>query len=235
MSKKIAPFLTFLLLTVSLSFPQIVLNNDRFSFDRKVDNAFIAQYTVGDPDYFEYFFAIDSAKEQNSGIIGGCGAEQYFMSIYYFNEKRNYKILGLDNENRKSFIKKMGKIAYTSDRKVYVIDISRKAIFWWSIDQKDSFNPSGQLDKVFKFPADICKDQNDILYILDSIQKKIFKYNTKTNTWMTFAQNAEYLDLSLDAESEWGNSIALAVNSNGIYVVYGSGVIVHCNYSAAIT
>ena len=210
-------------------FPQMLINQDCFTFDKKVDNEFIAEYSGGTPKYFEKFFAIDSVREKGSGIFGGCGAERFYNCLYYFNENSSYRILGWDNEQTKSFLNMIGKIAYTSSKKVYAIDRWKKAIFWWNIDQKDTFNAAGKIEKAFQSLTDICKDENDILYILESNRKRIYKYNTQSDSWMTFAQNAEFLDLAPYSQNEWSGPGAITVNSNGIYITYGSGVIAKYN------
>ncbi len=224
MLKKVSINIFVMLLPATIIFGQVIMKNDAFNFDSKIDNEFIANYSDGDLHYFFNFCAIDSAKEKDTGLLGGCGVDDYYGSIYYFNKNREYGILGYDFERQRSYIDQIGRIAYTSNKKVFVIDKKSGAILWWNIDQKDKYKPAGQINRSFVNPIDICKDSDDRLYILDLGQKKIFKYNARSDVWENFVQGKESIDLIPYENEEWNFPIRICVNQNGIYVLYYSTI-----------
>ena len=81
MIKKIY-FIFLLAIIVIISFVGFMnINNIVFTFDRKVDNDFINNYTITYSTYFKELYAIDSVSSF------GCAAEQRKDYIYFFKSR----------------------------------------------------------------------------------------------------------------------------------------------------
>ena len=205
--------------------------------DYKVDNDFInskdLNYTLfGGPykNYFTRLKTIDAVRHTDKGFVYGCAAEEYLNIIYYFDETTKNKIFGYNKDNGRSYIADLGKVAVTGTGKIYAVNKSKHEIHFWDMDN-ESYLPEGTLDRQFWGVGDLCSDEDSNLYILENRSGRIYKYDILDDTLHTFNSGNDYIDLTVNTNSEWYAPSGIVVNSNGVFVSYYGGAIVKYNHA----
>ena len=234
MFKKVSiAIVIFLFILLPLS-AQMVIDTSILQFGTyRVDNDFLnskdLNYTMfGGPynDHLKDFNGVDVAfDEDNPGKYWGVGADIYYDIVYYFDSNMKTKRFGYNYDTGGSFLTNLGKVATTTDGKIYAIDERARTIYYWD-KENESYSPEGSIDRAFSGPYDICKDNDNNLYILDGPLKHVYRYTLENDNWHIFNSGNDYIDLSQYYNSEWGRLSGIAVNNNGIYVTYNGGVIV---------
>ena len=232
-------FYLFFLLPLSA---QMIVDTSILKFETyKVDNDFInskdINYTLfGGPYnyYIKDFNGVDVAfDEDNPDKYWGVGADVFYDIIHYFDSNKKVKRFGYDYDTGGSFLKILGKVVTTSDGKIYATDDRECTVFYW--DRKnESYEPEGSVGRTFTGIIDMCKDNDNNLYILDSCKKHVYRYNLENDDWHVFKSGTDYIDLSQFYNSEWGRLSGITVNDNGIYVSYHGGVIVRYNLDGEV-
>ncbi|MBA7543077.1 hypothetical protein ES705_35403 [subsurface metagenome] len=80
---------------------------------------------------------------------------------------------------------------------------------------------------MFSNLEDIYCDENDILYILDNSDKRIYRYSASENRFITFpSTNKPYISFTKSSSSFWGKARGLVVSQGNIFVVFERGAVI---------
>lgn len=142
------------------SYAEMIIDNNIFSFDRKVDNAYLSCYTFGgSSEYFDSFFAIDTAYYAEGGYHYGIGSDRLKGGAYYFDEHKKVRHFGVNTDTGESVFMLIDRVAATSLGKIYIIDQFADILYYWNIKGK-TFEPEGNVKKGFFNLRDIYCDMD---------------------------------------------------------------------------
>jgi len=222
--KRITIYL-FLIFQFGELYSQIIDNTNILEWDNyHIDNDFLnskdPKYVLFNGNYNDYIKNLKNVdivfSKKNSERYWGVGSESVYNFVYYFDSNKKNKRFGYNYDTGQTYISQIGNAITTSNGLIYVVDDSTNEIVYWDINE-EKFNPDGKIDFQFSKISDLCKNNDDEIFILDKVDKKVYLYKENIST---------VIDLNQYYNQEWGFPNSIEANKNGIYIIYEGGVIV---------
>jgi len=181
--KKCIALIFYLISCFYLSGQQII-DTTLFQFDMKVDNQYIKDEYSTTYDYINRIYAIDINRYNNDYCYFTI-IDQGFNLGFYLDDTSHVDVVAYNTNNEDRFLGLAGKTALTKTGRIYIADMLTNEIYYWNKDNP-GYSPEGKIDYQFSYIQDIYCDDDDNLFILDINEKRIYKYSTALDSFISF-------------------------------------------------